>query len=47
MDDLAKWIREGVVRPAITERIGLAEVPKALERMARREVLGKVIVLPR
>ncbi|HEX3062742.1 MAG TPA: NADPH:quinone oxidoreductase family protein [Usitatibacter sp.] len=47
MADLARWIREGVVRPAITEKIGLAEVPKALERMARREVLGKVIVVPR
>jgi NADPH2:quinone reductase len=47
MAELARWIREGVVRPAITEKIGLAEVPKALERMARREVLGKVIVIPR
>jgi NADPH2:quinone reductase len=46
MADLAQWIREGTVRPAITEKIGLAEVPKALERMARRQVLGKVVVLP-
>jgi NADPH:quinone reductase len=46
MADLAQWIREGKVKPAITERIRLAEVPRALERMARREVLGKVVVLP-
>ncbi|HST02721.1 MAG TPA: NADPH:quinone oxidoreductase family protein [Usitatibacter sp.] len=47
MADLAQWIREGIVRPAITEKIGLAEVPKALERMAKRQVLGKVVVVPR
>jgi len=47
MDNLAGWIRDGTVRPAITERIGLSEVPGALQRMARREVLGKVIVLPK
>lgn len=46
MADLAQWIREGKVKPAITERIGLAEVPSALKRMAKREVLGKVLVLP-
>jgi NADPH2:quinone reductase len=46
MADLAEWIREGKVKPAITERIQLSEVPRALERMAKREVLGKVVVLP-
>jgi hypothetical protein len=34
------------VRPAITERIGLDGVPGALERMAGRRVLGKVVVNP-
>jgi NADPH2:quinone reductase len=47
MADLAEWIREGKVKPAITERIGLAEVAGALQRMAKREILGKVLVLPR
>jgi NADPH2:quinone reductase len=47
MAELAGWIQDGIVRPAITERIGLAEVPDALQRMARREVLGKVVILPK
>jgi NADPH2:quinone reductase len=46
MTDLAKWLRDGTVKPAITERIGLADVPDALERMSRREVRGKVVVVP-
>ena len=46
MADLAGWLRDGTVKPAITERIGLAEVPAALARMAKRELLGKVVVLP-
>jgi len=46
MTDLAQWLRAGTVRPAITERIGLDAVPDALARMSRREVLGKVVVLP-
>lgn len=47
MSNLAQWIREGIVRPAITEKIGLAQVSDALRRMANREVLGKVVVVPR
>jgi NADPH2:quinone reductase len=46
MTDLAQWLRAGTVRPAITERIGLDAVPDAIARMSRREVLGKVVVLP-
>lgn len=46
MGELARWIRDGTVRPAITERIGLAAVPDALGRMSRRELLGKVVVVP-
>ena len=34
MRDLVAWIRDGRVRPAITERIGLDAVPGAIERMA-------------
>jgi NADPH2:quinone reductase len=44
--DLVGWIREGRARPAITERIGLEGVAGALERMAARRVLGKVLVSP-
>ena len=46
MAELARWIREGKVRPPITERIGLEAVPDALARMSRRELRGKVVVTP-
>jgi NADPH2:quinone reductase len=46
MADLARWLADATVRPAITERIGLDAVPDALARMSRRELRGKVVVLP-
>lgn len=46
MRDLVAWIRDGRVRPAITERVGLEGVPDAIARMAARRVLGKVVVHP-
>src|SRR5271154_5669092 len=46
MMEIAKWLGDGTVKPAITERIGLDAVPDAIARMARREVRGKVVVLP-
>jgi NADPH2:quinone reductase len=46
MAELARWLADGTVKPAITERITLEEVPDALARMARRELRGKVVVLP-
>jgi NADPH2:quinone reductase len=46
MRDLVDWIRDGRVRPAITERVGLDGVPDAIARMAARRVLGKVVVNP-
>jgi NADPH2:quinone reductase len=46
MSDLARWLRDGTVKPAITERIGLAQVPDALARMEKRGLLGKVVVVP-
>ena len=46
MEQLVAWMREGRVRPAITERIGLEGVADALERMSGRRVLGKVVVNP-
>jgi len=46
MADLARWIEDGTLRPAITERIGLDRVPDALARMSRRELRGKVVVMP-
>jgi len=43
---LLEWHATGKIRPVISERIGLAEVPAAMARMVGRQVLGKVIVLP-
>ena len=46
MAELARWLADGTVRPAITERITLDQVPDALARMSRRELRGKVVVVP-
>ena len=46
MADLAQWLAAGRVKPAITERITLEQVPDALSRMARRELRGKVVAIP-
>ena len=46
MADLFAWLRDGTIRPAITERIGLVAVPDAIARMMKREVRGKVVVEP-
>ncbi len=46
MRQLQEWLAEGTVRPPITERIGLADVPEALARMESRQVLGKIVVNP-
>jgi NADPH:quinone reductase len=43
---LKTWYKDGIVRPLISEEVGLEEVPAALGRMERREVLAKVVVLP-
>jgi len=36
----------GKVKPVVSERISLGEVPAAMGRMLRREVKGKVVVEP-
>ncbi|HUL96830.1 MAG TPA: NADPH:quinone oxidoreductase family protein [Usitatibacter sp.] len=46
VSDLVQWLRDGKVRPAITERIGLEAVPDALARLGRREARGKIVVMP-
>jgi NADPH2:quinone reductase len=46
MAELARWLADGTVKPAITERITLDHVPDALARMARRELRGKVVAIP-
>jgi NADPH2:quinone reductase len=37
-------VRSGQVRPLVSERIGLADVPDALERLASGRTTGRVVV---
>lgn len=43
---LAAWFAEGRIKPAISERVSLAEAPAAMTRLVQRKVKGKVIVVP-
>jgi NADPH2:quinone reductase len=43
---LVGWIAEGRIRPLVSARVGLEGAIGALQRMAHREVVGKVVVLP-
>jgi NADPH:quinone reductase len=45
MAELAKWYAEGKVRPAIDQRLPMAELPAAYARMATRQVQGKVLLV--
>jgi NADPH:quinone reductase len=44
---LLAWLAEGKVKPHVSDRVPLAGVPAALQRMTERKVVGKVVVLPR
>ncbi len=44
MEQLVAWFSEGRLRPPITERVGLDAALDALQRMAARGVMGKVVV---
>jgi NADPH2:quinone reductase len=43
---LAAWFAEGRIRPAVSERVPLAEAPAAMTRLLQRKVKGKVVVVP-
>jgi len=43
---IAGWIAGGRLNPAVTRRLGLAEVPGAMEDLLARRVHGKLVVLP-
>ena len=44
---LLEWLGQGKVTPHISERVPLSGVTDAMQRMAERRIVGKVIVLPR
>jgi NADPH:quinone reductase len=46
MSLLSEWFAAGKVRPVISERVPLAGAADAITRMANRQVMGKVVVLP-
>jgi NADPH:quinone reductase len=43
---IAGWITAGKLRPVVTRRLRLEEVPQALEDLLGRRVHGKLVVLP-
>jgi NADPH2:quinone reductase len=43
---LGELYAAGKVKPVVSERIGLADVPAALVRMQKRKVKGKIVVVP-
>jgi NADPH2:quinone reductase len=46
MAELMKWIGEGKLRPHVSARYALADVPQALNDMAARKVTGKLVIEP-
>ncbi len=46
VEQLAAWFAEGKIKPAISERVSLAEAPAAMSRLLQRKVKGKVVVVP-
>ncbi|PIM53656.1 NADPH:quinone oxidoreductase [Roseateles chitinivorans] len=45
MATLAQWYAAGKVRPVIDQVLPMTELPKAFERMASRQVVGKLVVV--
>lgn len=46
MKELMQWIREGAIKPYISERFALSEAKKAHEIIEKRMNLGKIILIP-
>lgn len=46
VERLVQWIGEGRLRPHVSERVGLDGAAAALQKIAGRGVVGKVVVLP-
>jgi NADPH2:quinone reductase len=44
--ELMDWFREGRVKPHISARYPLARAAEALEQVAQRKVVGKVVLVP-
>jgi len=46
MAQLAQWFAAGKLDPPITERVPLAQAAAAIDRLAGRRAMGKLVVLP-
>lgn len=46
MARLTAWMADGTLRPLVSRRYALADTPRALQDMAARAVLGKVVIVP-
>jgi NADPH2:quinone reductase len=46
MAQLGRWFEQGLLKPAITERVPLARAAEAIQRLADRRAMGKLVVLP-
>jgi NADPH2:quinone reductase len=46
MATLVSWLREGKIKPLISERYSLEEAPRAIRALADRKATGKIIVEP-
>jgi len=42
---LARWYGEGRIKPVIDQRLPMSELPAAFERMGRRQVMGKMVMV--
>lgn len=47
LQQLADWFKAGRVKPPVTERVSLADAASAIARLASRQAMGKIVVLPR
>ena len=46
MHRLAEWFAAGKVKPVISERVPLSGAAEAIARLAGRQAMGKIVVLP-
>ena len=47
LTQLAAWFQAGKVKPPVTEQVTLDQAAAAIERLATRRAMGKIVVLPR
>jgi len=46
MQQLLKWFASGKINPVVSDRIPLSGAAAAMQRMANRQIVGKLVVLP-